>query len=139
MTPFFRGWWERWTGRGRARADRPAAAAAEPGARDHLPHDMPHDVPHDVPHEAPCGARQPMLDCEAVMRQLWDYLDGELTAERLAAVQEHLALCEHCHPHVEFERSFLAAVARSRRRHSDPARLRHDLLHALRARGMSEA
>ena len=32
----------------------------------------------------------PMLDCDAVMRQLWDFLDGELTATREAAIREHL-------------------------------------------------
>jgi anti-sigma factor RsiW len=32
-----------------------------------------------------------MLDCDAVMRQLWDYLDGELTAEREQAIRAHLA------------------------------------------------
>ena len=41
----------------------------------------------------------PMLDRDAVMRQLWAYLDGELTAEREEAIRANLSLCARCNPH----------------------------------------
>lgn len=81
----------------------------------------------------------PMLDCESVMRQLWDYLDGELTPDRMAAIRAHLELCKRCYPQYEFEQSFLAAVAARRRQHSDPQRLRARVADALRAQGLSDA
>lgn len=79
----------------------------------------------------------PMLDCESVMRQLWDYLDGELTPDRMAAIRAHLELCQRCYPQYEFERSFLASVAASAREHSDLDRLRAQLTEALAAHGLS--
>ena len=78
----------------------------------------------------------PMLDCDAVMRQLWDYLDGELTPDRTDAIQAHLALCKRCYPQYEFERAFCDAVSRGRREHSNPSRLREQVIDALRAEGL---
>lgn len=78
-----------------------------------------------------------MLDCETVMRQLWDYLDGELTEDRMAAMREHLALCARCHPQLDFERAFLDTLARVRREPSDPARIRERVLSALEAEGLA--
>lgn len=81
----------------------------------------------------------PMLDCDAVMRQLWDYLDGELTGERLAAIREHLALCARCYPQFEFERTFLDILARARREHPDPENVRRRVMSALEAEGFVAA
>lgn len=47
------------------------------------------------------------------MRQLWDFLDGELTPDRMKAIEAHLAGCEHCLSRAAFERAFLNAVARA--------------------------
>lgn len=85
------------------------------------------------------GSATPMLDCESVMRQLWDFLDGELTPERMAAIRAHIEMCKRCYPQHEFERSFLDAVAARRRQHSDPQRLQRRVADALRARGLSDA
>ena len=93
--------------------------------------------PEEASHEA--MSHTPMLDCESVMRQLWDYLDGELTPERMAAIRAHLEICQRCYPQYEFERSFLDAVAASTREHSNPDRLRVKLMAALQAEGLSEA
>lgn len=60
-----------------------------------------------------------MMNCEEVMRQLWDYLDGELTPERMQAIEAHLAMCGRCHPQAEFERAFLRAVASVRTEPAD--------------------
>ena len=91
-----------------------------------------------VPVSATSSVTMPMLDCESVMRQLWDYLDGELTEDRTAAIRAHLELCKRCFPQHEFERSFLDAVASRAPVHTDPERLQRKLIAALHARGMSE-
>ncbi len=77
-----------------------------------------------------------MLDCESVMRQLWDYLDDELSADRIVAIRAHLAVCTRCHPQYEFERAFLTALERAQRTYSDPTRLRARVSAALRSEGM---
>jgi mycothiol system anti-sigma-R factor len=80
----------------------------------------------------------PMLDCESVMRQLWDYLDGELSSDRMAAIRAHLELCKRCYPQYEFERSFLDAIAASAPQHSNLDRLRAQLTAALEAKGLAD-
>jgi anti-sigma factor (TIGR02949 family) len=81
----------------------------------------------------------PMLDCDAVMRQLWDYLDGELTAGREAAMREHLAVCARCFPQLEFERAFLETLARARREHSSLEQVRAHVLAVLGNEGFRAA
>jgi anti-sigma factor (TIGR02949 family) len=80
----------------------------------------------------------PMLDCDAVMRQLWDYLDGELTPERLAAIEAHVTMCDRCRPQVAFERTFKAALRESRAESADVSALGERVRTALRARGFSD-
>lgn len=71
------------------------------------------------------------LDCSAVVRDLWSYLDESLTPERMEGVREHLANCQRCFPHADFERAFLDAVGEMRREHPDPNALRSRVLAAL--------
>lgn len=78
-----------------------------------------------------------MTECEAAMRQLWDYLDSELTDERMDAVRAHLAVCSRCYPHYDFERIFLEAVAATKRDHASPEQLRQRVMDALRAEGFA--
>jgi mycothiol system anti-sigma-R factor len=78
---------------------------------------------------------EPMLDCAAVMQQLWDYLDGELTAERLAAIDMHLAKCNHCHPLFEFERSFQRTLRAARPEYDNVEQLAERLRWVLREAG----
>ena len=78
-----------------------------------------------------------MLDCDAVMRQLWDYLDGELTPDREEAVRAHLVVCNRCHPQHDFEQSFLRALSASRREHSRPDAIKARVLATLRADGFT--
>lgn len=80
-----------------------------------------------------------MLDCESVMRRLWDYVDGELTPERMEEIRTHVEMCKRCYPQYQFERSFLDAISARRRTHSDPERLRANLLAALQSKGLNEA
>lgn len=78
-----------------------------------------------------------MLDCTAAMRQLWDYLDGELTAEREALVRAHLEQCSRCVPHADFETRFLEALASTRRMDPAPAGLREAVIARLREVGFT--
>ena len=54
------------------------------------------------------------FNCEQAVRRLWDYLDGELNALDVAAVDAHLVQCERCPAHFTFERRFLDAVRDAR-------------------------
>jgi len=76
-----------------------------------------------------------MLTCDDVMRQLWDYLDAELTPDRMAAVAAHLSVCTRCYPQYDFERAFLKAVRAAQRDHPVSPTLRVRVQEALRAEG----
>jgi hypothetical protein len=53
---------------------------------------------------------QPPIECRSAMRELWEYLDDELPANRAEQIREHLATCEGCRSHVEFCRGFLMRI-----------------------------
>jgi anti-sigma factor (TIGR02949 family) len=80
-----------------------------------------------------------MIDCATAMRQLFDYLDDELTPAREAEVRQHLAVCAQCYPHFAFEQTFLAALAtaRSDRDQPPPERVRTRVVAALREAGFA--
>ena len=52
----------------------------------------------------------PVFSCLETVRRLWDYLDRELSAEDMQAIDAHLAECAKCPPHFAFEQAFLLAV-----------------------------
>jgi mycothiol system anti-sigma-R factor len=54
-----------------------------------------------------------MMDCQHVMKRLWEYLDGELPSSEVPALREHLAECARCYPQYRFQLAFLAVVARA--------------------------
>jgi mycothiol system anti-sigma-R factor len=64
------------------------------------------------------------LDCDMALQQLWDYLDQELTDERMAEVREHLMRCAECLPHVMFGERFLLAIRQTREERAMPPYLR---------------
>jgi anti-sigma factor (TIGR02949 family) len=72
------------------------------------------------------------LDCEAVVRALWDYLDRELDEPKMAAIDAHLAECEHCRAHADFEQQLIDEIRALRREHNDPVELRLRVLNAIR-------
>ena len=78
-----------------------------------------------------------MLTCDDVMRQLWDYLDVELTPDRMAAVAAHLSVCTRCYPQYDFERAFLRAVRAAQQDHRASATLRTRVQDTLRAEGLA--
>lgn len=78
-----------------------------------------------------------MLDCDAVMRQLWDYLDDELTPQTARAIRAHLAVCRRCYPQYEFEAAFLRALRAAGLLHAGPEVLRARVRSLLRADGFA--
>lgn len=64
------------------------------------------------------------FDCLETVRRLWDYLDHELNPAEVCALDAHLAQCDRCPPHFEFERAFLAAVRTAREERGANAALR---------------
>ncbi len=51
------------------------------------------------------------IDCRAAMRQLYDYLDAELSEESMLMIREHLQSCAPCFAHATFEQDLLAVLA----------------------------
>lgn len=82
-------------------------------------------------------ADTPGVDCRAAMQQLWDFLDSELTDERMAAVRMHLQSCRGCLPHHDFARTFLETLAATRGSPEGccPPRVRAKVLEKLRREG----
>jgi anti-sigma factor (TIGR02949 family) len=76
------------------------------------------------------------IDCRTAVQQLWDYLDGELTEDRMASVRAHIETCRDCLPHHDFGRTFLEALRRTRTEHSAPADVRDRVLKRLRDAGL---
>jgi mycothiol system anti-sigma-R factor len=54
-----------------------------------------------------------MITCAEAVEQLWAYLDGSLTAEDKAALEEHLGFCRVCCGEVEFAQELRGFLARS--------------------------
>ncbi len=63
----------------------------------------------------------PELDCAAAVRQLWDYLDGELTPERVALVQDHLDHCGNCFRAFEIQQELLRRIRDTGATAGDPS------------------
>lgn len=53
-------------------------------------------------------------ECEAIVRRLWDYLDGRLTLDSRDQVEAHLAVCAACPPHFAFAGRLRDALAARR-------------------------
>lgn len=86
----------------------------------------------DEPMDEPMRESDSMLDCESVMRQLWDYLDRQLTPDTISAIERHLDDCSRCRPHADYRRAFEAAVAGARVDAGDTSALSDRIRLALR-------
>ncbi len=75
------------------------------------------------------------LDCRTAMRQLYDFLDGELSEHVAAQIRDHLARCQPCFAHTSFERDLLTAIGKGWQNVSASADLRQRILRELRADG----
>ena len=78
------------------------------------------------------------MDCDELVSQLWEYLDQELSPERVLAVEVHLANCSQCTGHVAFERTVLSAIKSARSEAIDAERLGARVRRALAAAGYSD-
>ena len=54
-------------------------------------------------------------ECEAVVRQLWPFLDGAVPDGERARIVSHLEACAACRSHFDYAEAFLRAVAATRR------------------------
>lgn len=84
--------------------------------------------------------RQPPreLDCEHVIRLLWDYLDGRVHEDEREGIVAHLAWCNGCASHYQFEQEFLSAVGRLRRDDEEYDALRGRVIDRLRSLGLAK-
>ncbi len=71
------------------------------------------------------------VDCGAVIRELWDWLDSELDSGRLEAIRAHLAACRGCAAHEQFARSFLEHVRSAPPDRTDVEQLRARVMRVL--------
>ena len=74
-------------------------------------------------------------ECEAVVRQLWPYLDGVISESQRERILRHLDECADCTSHFEFASAFLEAVAAAAPRLDANEGLRARVVHALTAEG----
>ena len=78
------------------------------------------------------------IDCRTAVQQLWDYLDHELTPERMNDVRGHLERCKSCLPHHDYAQAFLAAVSAAKESDARaPEALRKRVMDDLRAAGFT--
>jgi anti-sigma factor (TIGR02949 family) len=88
---------------------------------------------------APAPALKGGIDCRTALEQLWEYLDGELSPDRMEAVRTHVALCAKCYPQYDFEKAFLDAVGNCRKSQCVSHRMRGKIMDALQRLGFDGA
>lgn len=76
-------------------------------------------------------AGKPMVDCDNVLEQLFEYLDGELGDPQSQEIQAHLEVCKRCYPRAEFERTFLEALQKAQSGEACPEAVRENILAAI--------
>ena len=82
-----------------------------------------------------------LISCQEVIRSVWDYLDGEIDADRRERIRGHLELCDHCREHYTFEGRLLRELGRllDDDRDDATATLRGRIERALMEHGLSKA
>ncbi len=71
------------------------------------------------------------VDCNAVVQELYTFLDGELTDRRRVQIERHFTGCVDCHEVVEFHASLKMTIA-AKCQDPVPDALRQRILDALR-------
>jgi anti-sigma factor (TIGR02949 family) len=77
-------------------------------------------------------------ECEAVVRQMWSYLDFAVSDAEHATVAAHLDACADCASHFDFAAEFLRALAASVDLSPTDERLRQRVIGALAAEGFED-
>jgi mycothiol system anti-sigma-R factor len=85
------------------------------------------------------GAGIPPLptECLDVLKQVWDYLDEQLTDESTERLREHLSHCHQCFEYKTFQENFVAALAMLRDRPGASPELRARVMELLRQEGFA--
>ncbi len=78
------------------------------------------------------------IDCQEAARHLHELIDGELTPEVDAAVQNHLKTCAKCMNVYEFEQAFCRFVKLKASSQTAPSDLKQHILESLGLTGDSE-
>ncbi len=73
------------------------------------------------------------------MMQLYDFLDGELSAERMGLIREHIEQCRPCYAHAQFERDILDIIGGGWKDVAASANLRDRIRTGLREAGFGES
>lgn len=60
-----------------------------------------------------CGSGPDQTTCEEALRQVQEYLDGELESLSADQVAQHFDLCRRCYPHLNFEKAYREAMRRA--------------------------
>jgi mycothiol system anti-sigma-R factor len=71
------------------------------------------------------------MTCASVLEKIYEFLDGELTAEVEEHIREHLAICRTCYPHFRHEEVFLRFVERRAQIAQAPPALRRRIMQML--------
>jgi anti-sigma factor (TIGR02949 family) len=100
---------------------------------------MSDSTPRPPESQSPKPALKGGIDCRTALEQLWEYLDGELSADRMEAVRTHVALCAKCYPQYDFEKAFLEAVNTCRQSQCISHRMRGKIMDALSRIGFNSA
>lgn len=56
-----------------------------------------------------------MLSCKDAVRQLWEYLDGNVAEDDRNAIEAHLSVCKRCCGEVEFAEELRGFLERNGR------------------------
>ncbi len=79
-----------------------------------------------------------MTDCSDALKELYEYIDGELTDEKRAHIQQHLTDCSPCLEAFDFHAE-LGQVVAHKCREVVPDQLRDRIADALSAERSTEA
>jgi anti-sigma factor (TIGR02949 family) len=83
----------------------------------------------------PLPFKATLWPCDEVIERVYEFLDGELTADVDEKIREHLAVCHRCFPEFEYERVFLRFLERRAQIEKAPPSLRRRIFHALLVEG----
>lgn len=78
-------------------------------------------------------------ECEAVVRQLWPFIDGKVSEAQREFIVDHLQRCTACDDHFDFARAFLEAVAQTKPYFAVEQGLSEKVMAALGAEGFGGA
>lgn len=78
------------------------------------------------------------LDCNAVVQELYSFLDGEITDARRLQIEQHFSGCVDCHEVVEFHATLKMTIS-EKCRDAVPDGLRHRITLAIQRAELGSA